>query len=259
MNRQEIINKVREIFGMSQASFAVIKTEEGVELRVDELAVEKEIYIITPEGELPAPDGEVVLEDGTKVKIGEGMIKELVIAEEKVEDETMEEDEVVEEEIEDEEMGYDKKKMAEATLVDGTIVETDGDLVVGAELYVKTEEGRQPAPTGEHETEDGMVVVVEDGKIVEIKEKEVEEVKEEVEVEVEMEEVLDTFASALETLSNEIAALRKENEELNKKFGEFKAEPAGTKIYDRKGAYVEQMMSSQVDKLERLAALRRAK
>lgn len=255
MNRQEIINKVREIFGMSQASFAVIKTEEGVELRVDELAVEKEIYIITPEGELPAPDGEIVLEDGTKVKIGEGMIKELVIAEEKVEDETMEEDEVVEEEIEDEEMGYDKKKMAEATLIDGTIVETDGELVVGAELYVKTEEGRQPAPTGEHETEDGMVVVVEDGKIVEIKEKEVEEVKEEVE----MNEVLDTFASALETLSNEIAALRKENEELNKKFGEFKAEPAGTKIYDRKGAYVEQMMSAQMDKLERLAALRRAK
>ena len=259
MNRQEIINKVREIFGMSQASFSIVKTEEGVELRVDELAVEKEIYIITPEGELPAPDGEVVLEDGTKVKIGEGMIKELVIAEEKVEDETMEEDEVVEEEIEDEEMGYDKKKMAEATLVDGTIVETDGDLVVGAELYVKTEEGRQPAPTGEHETEDGMVVVVEDGKIVEIKEKEVEEVKEEVEVEVEMEEVLDTFASALETLSNEIAALRKENEELNKKFSAFKAEPAGTKIYDRKGAYVEQVMSAQVDKLERLAALRRAK
>ena len=259
MNRQEIINKVREIFGMSQASFSIVKTEEGVELRVDELAVEKEIYIITPEGELPAPDGEVVLEDGTKVKIGEGMIKELVIAEEKVEDETMEEDEVVEEEIEDEEMGYDKKKMAEATLVDGTIVETDGELVVGAELYVKTEEGRQPAPTGEHETEDGMVVVVEDGKIVEIKENEVEEVKEEVEVEVEMEEVLDTFASALETLSNEIAALRKENEELNKKFSAFKAEPAGTKIYDRKGAYVEQVMSAQVDKLERLAALRRAK
>lgn len=259
MNRQEIINKVREIFGMSQASFAVIKTEEGVELRVDELAVEKEIYIITPEGELPAPDGEVVLEDGTKVKIGEGKIKELVIAEEKVEDETMEEDEVVEEEIEDEEMGYDKKKMAEATLVDGTIVETDGELVVGADLYVKTEEGRQPAPTGEHETEDGMVVVVEDGKIVEIKEKEVEEVKEEVEVEVEMNEVLDTFATALETLSNEIAALRKENEELNKKFSAFKAEPAGTKIYDRKGAYVEQVMSAQVDKLERLAALRRAK
>lgn len=260
MNRQEIINKVREIFGMSQASFAVIKTEEGVELRVDELAVEKEIYIITPEGELPAPDGEVVLEDGTKVKIGEGMIKELVIAEEKVEDETMEDE--VEVEVEDEvkdEVKEDETEMAEATLIDGTIVETDGDLVVDAELYVKTEEGRQPAPDGEHETEDGMVVVVKDGKIVEIKEKEVEETEDKVEVEVEMEEVLDTFASALETLSNEIAALRKENEELNKKFSAFKAEPAGTKIYDRKGAYVEQVMSAQVDKLERLAALRRAK
>ena len=253
MNRQEIINKIREIFGMVQNDFSVYKTKEGVELRVDDLAMESEIYIITPEGELPAPDGEVMLEDNTKLKIAGGKIKEMEIVEEIVEE--VVEDETEMEEHEDEKK--DEEKMAEAKLIDGTIVETDGELVVGAELYVKTEEGRQPAPTGEHETEEGMVVVVEDGKIVEIKEKEV--VEEEMTEEVKVEEVMETFMNALETISNEIATLRKENEELNNKFSKFSSEPAGEKIYDRKGAYVEQIMSQQVDKLERLAALRRGK
>jgi hypothetical protein len=253
MNRQEIINKIREIFGSvnTEEKFGVYKTEEGVEFRIEDLALEKDVYILTPEGELPAPMGDIVLEDGTKVKIGEdGKVKEIQIVEEEevVEEETMEDHEDKED---------DEIKMAEAKLIDGTMVETDGDLEVGVELYVKTEEGRQPAPTGEHETEDGMVVVVEDGKIVEIKEKEVEEVKEEEEIKVE--EMMETFMDALETISNELSNLRKENEELNNKFSKFAAEPAGEKIYDRKGAYVEQLMSAKVDKLERLAALRRGK
>ena len=247
MNRLEIINKIREIFGMVKNNFSLYRTKEGVELRVDELTMDMEVYVITPEGELPAPDGDVVLEDGTKVKIAGGVIKEMEIVEEEVVEE-----EVVETEEETMEE-HEEEKMAEATLVDGTIVDTDGELVVGAELYVKTEEGRQPAPDDEHETTDGMVIVVKDGIIVEIKEK--EDVEED---EVKVEEVMETFMDALEALNNQVLELRKENEELTKKFSKFQAEPAGEKIYDRKGAYVEQLMSSQVDKLERLSALRRA-
>ena len=250
MNRLEIINKIREIFGMVQADFSVYKTKDGVEMRVDELAMENEIYIITPEGELPAPDGDVELEDGTKVKISNGKIKKMEIVEE--------EEVKVEEETDMEEHEDDKEKeekMAEATLIDGTIVEVDGELVVGAKIYVKTEEGRQEAPDADHETIDGLIVSTEGGVITEIKEKEEVEVEEEVKVE----EVMETFMEALSTLNKEIATLKSQNEELNKKFSEFKAEPAGEKIYDKKGAYVEQRMSSQVDKLERLAELRRAK
>jgi len=256
MNRTEIINKIREIFGMVQSNFSVYKTKEGVEMRVDELEMENEIYIITPEGELPAPDGEVELEDGTKLKIAAGKIKNMEIVE-KVEEEELEEDDKDEET----EMGeHDKKKkeeekMAEATLIDGTIVEVDGDLEVGAKIYVKTEEGRQPAPDADHETSEGLIVSTEDGVITEIKEKEEVEVEEEVKVE----EVMETFMEALTSLNKEIAALKSQNEELNKKFSEFKSEPAGEKIYDRKGAYVEQRMSSQVDKLARLAELRKSK
>ena len=264
MNRQEIINKIREIFGMVNTNFSVYKTKEGVELRVDELAMENEIYIITPEGELPAPDGDLELEDGTKVKVAAGKIKRMeiveneeeVVEEEKVEDETEMEDQEVEVEVEDEvkdEVKEEEEKMAEATLVDGTIVEVDGDLEVGAKIYVKTEEGRQEAPNGDHETADGLIVSTEDGVITEIKEKEV------VEEEVKVEEVMETFMDALTSLKEEIATLKSQNEELNNKFSAFKAEPDGEKIYDRKGAYVEQRMSSQIDKLERLAALRGTK
>lgn len=260
MNRQEIINKIREIFGMVNTGFSVYKTKEGVELRVDELAMENEIYIITPEGELPAPDGDLELEDGTKLKVAAGKIKKMeiieeeVVEEEKVEEEALEDEKDEEEETEMEEHEDDKEKeeekMAEATLVDGTIVEVDGDLEVGAKIYVKTEEGRQEAPDADHETADGLIVSTKDGVITEIKE------KEEVEEEVKVEEVMETFMDALTSLKEEIAALKNENKELNNKFSEFKAEPAGDKIYDRKGAMVEQRMSSQLDKLERLATLR---
>lgn len=268
MNRQEIINKIREIFGMVNADFSLYKTSEGTELRVDELAMENEVYIITPEGELPAPDGDLELEDGTKIKISNGMIKKLEIVEDEVkeveealEDEKDEEEEKMEdhEDKEEEEMGKDKddeEKMAEATLVDGTIVEVDGDLEVGAKIFVKTEEGRQEAPDADHETADGLIVSTKDGVITEIKEKEEVEEKEE---EVKVEEVMETFMNALTALNEEIAALKTQNEELNNKFSEFKAEPAGEKIYDKKGAYIQERMSAKVDKLERLAALRGSK
>ena len=310
MNRTEILSKIKEIFGMVEQKFDVYKSEDGVEFRVDSLEMEKEIYIITPEGELPAPDGEILFEDGTKLKAFDGKIAKIEIKESIEEDfdeaeledgtkvltkeegdfkvgDTLfaideEGNEVVFKEGEHTtksgvvivtdfegkitgvrypdtdgegslEASEDKEKMATATLIDGTIVETEGDLVEGADLYVKTEEGKQPAPDAVHETEDGLLVETKDGKIVSIKEK--EEAKEEVKVE----ELLSTFAQALEHLNNEITSLKTTNEELSNKFSTFAAEPAADKVYDRKGAYVNEVMSMKVDKLERLAQLRKQK
>lgn len=310
MNRTEILSKIKEIFGMVEQKFDVYKSEDGVEFRVDSLEMEKEIYIITPEGELPAPDGEILFEDGTKLKAFDGKIAKIEIKESIEEDfdeaeledgtkvltkeegdfkvgDTLfaideEGNEVVFKEGEHTtksgvvivtdfegkitgvrypdtdgegslEASEDKEKMATSTLIDGTIVETEGDLVEGADLYVKTEEGQQPAPDAVHETEDGLLVETKDGKIVSIKEK--EEAKEEVKVE----ELLETFAQALEHLNNEITSLKTTNEELSNKFSTFAAEPAADKVYDRKGAYVNEVMSMKVDKLERLAQLRKQK
>ena len=66
-----------------------------------------------------------------------------------------------------------KVAMAEATLVDGTVVTTEGELVPGAILYVKVEEGAQPfAPEGQHETTEGLIVTVgENGEVISVEEK----------------------------------------------------------------------------------------
>jgi hypothetical protein len=305
MNRKDIINKVREIFGWNQ--FGIYKNAEGVEFRIDEMEVEKDIYIITPEGELPAPDGEIELEDGTKIGVMEGKIRNFMLP---VMDEETEE-EFDEAELEDgtkvmtDGAGFEvgqklyvidaenqkvqapegthntqsgielvvdaqgvltgvrypdedgegsldmekDTKMAEAKLVDGTIVETEGELAVGVELYVITEEGKQLAPDADHETDGGMIITTKDGIITEIKDKEDA-------AGTEM-EVMQTFTRALEQLNKEISNLRKENQELKSKFSKFASEPAGEKIYDGRGAYIAMTNDLASEKLERLAKLRR--
>ena len=94
-------------------------------------------------------------------------------------------------------------KLAEATLVDGTEVYTEGELQDGAILFVRAGEGAsedQFAPSGKHELTDGKIVTVgENGEITKIEEagdeeladeeEIVEEAMEEVEVEVPVSEV----------------------------------------------------------------------
>lgn len=140
-------------------------------------------------------------------------------------------------------------KMAEAELVDGTVVYTDGDLAIGATLLIKTEEGEESpfAPEGIHETTDGMLIGVgPNGEIMEISEVEaeakpeevIEEVMEEVEVEVEVpeeaipatEELLTGIAEIIAPFTEEIAALTEEVTELKAKFSKLADEPAAKPI-----------------------------
>jgi hypothetical protein len=75
----------------------------------------------------------------------------------------------------------------EGVLADGTIVKFD-KLEAGGMISVVTPDGEVPAPVGEHELEDGTIVVVsEPGVIAEVKMVEVA-AENEVEVEVEMSE-----------------------------------------------------------------------
>ena len=84
---------------------------------------------------------------------------------------------------------------AEATLVDGTEVYTEGELQDGAILFVRAGEGASEdpfAPAGMHETTDGKLITVgENGEISKIEDKPEEMEDDEVEVKVEeaMEEV----------------------------------------------------------------------
>jgi hypothetical protein len=55
--------------------FTDVKTVEGVILKVDgEVAVGNAVMVVTEEGEIPAPDGEYELEDGTVFKVTDGLI-----------------------------------------------------------------------------------------------------------------------------------------------------------------------------------------
>ena len=121
----------------------------------------------------------------------------------------------------------DKKEveMATATLVDGTIVEYDGELAVGTEIFVQTGEGLIPAPDAVHEVEGGLLVTTEAGVVTEIVEPVAEVALEEVAVEVPEEisavvtgEVLEAIAEALAPVLEEVALLKEEMKKMKKGF-----------------------------------------
>ena len=122
----------------------------------------------------------------------------------------------------------DKKEieMATATLVDGTIVEYDGELAVGTEIFVQTGEGLLPAPDAVHEVEGGLLVTTVDGVVTEVVEPIVEEVAlEEVAVEVPEEvsaivtvQVLEAIAEAIAPVLEEVAILKEEMKKMKKGF-----------------------------------------
>ena len=140
-------------------------------------------------------------------------------------------------------------KFAEATLVDDTVVYTDGELEVGAILLIRTEEGEESpfAPEGIHETTEGLLIGVgPNGEIMEITEAEAEvapeevteEVMEEVVVEAPVseeaipatEELLAGIAEMIAPFTEEIAALTTEVTELKAKFAVIADEPAAKPI-----------------------------
>ena len=151
---------------------------------------------------------------------------------------------------------YKLKKMllslSEIPTKEGVILITDGDIEVGMEVFVESEEGLIPTTDGEY-TVDDSIVVVEGGKIVEIKEKPLEQpvetpetietpMQEEEKPEEKPEEPIDTpidnptieelknlieeQKSMIENLKSENETLKAEIEDLKKKLEEPLAEPA---------------------------------
>ena len=138
-------------------------------------------------------------------------------------------------------------KMAEATLVDGTEVFTEGELEVGAILFVRAGEGvdEDPfAPAGMHETTDGQVITVgENGEISDIQAEDAEAVaEEEVEVELEEEEKVEekeafdaegliaAIAEMIQPQAEVIEELKKELSVLTERFEVVANSPAAPKV-----------------------------
>jgi len=178
---------------------------------------------------------------------------------------------------------------AEATLVDGTVVMTEGDLEVGATLLIKSEEGEAlAAPAGMHETTEGMIVTVgEAGKIEAIEEvvaDSVEEVASEEAIEEEMseeeskeealeeeepkeefnaEELLAGIAALIEeykeAAAKEMTEVKEELSVLTERFNVVADEPAAQTV---KKSFFEEAKAAKVaadSRMDRLAAIRRGK
>jgi hypothetical protein len=155
-------------------------------------------------------------------------------------------------------LGMEKpeQEFKEAKLADGvTIVTWDGELL-GADLMVISEEGKIPAPDGDHTLESGEIVTVTDGKVINIEpakeeEEEIEiELAEDAEVEAEIESEDYDMKSVVSMLKECMTKI----EMLEKKMGETKmeekVEEAMSAINNHKDAFVQ--LVNLVDKIAKL-------
>lgn len=63
-----------------EVKFKDMKLQDGttiISIDGEELAIGVPVYVMTPEGRLPAPDGELVLEDGTMLTVKDGLVAEV--------------------------------------------------------------------------------------------------------------------------------------------------------------------------------------
>ena len=171
-------------------------------------------------------------------------------------------------------------KAAEATLVDGAEVYTEGALEAGAILFVRAGEGVSEDPfasAGIHETTDGLLITVGDnGEItaiedkspeVEASEKEKEEVEmeeeiveEEVKKEFDAEELLEGVANLLMPYTDEIKELKEELSVLTSRFNEVADEPADTKkVRNTFSQEANARATTAEARFERLVALRKSR
>jgi hypothetical protein len=154
-------------------------------------------------------------------------------------------------------LGMEKpeQEFKEAKLADGvTIVTWDGELL-GADLMVISEEGKIPAPDGDHTLESGEMVTVADGKVINI-----EPAKEEEEVEIELAEDAEVEAEVesedydMKSVVSMLKECMTKIEMLEKKMGETKmeekVEEAMSAINNHKDAFVQ--LVDLVDKIAKL-------
>ena len=169
-----------------------------------------------------------------------------------------------------------KVKMAEATLVDGTEVYTEGELQAGAILFVRAGEGADEdpfAPEGKHETTDGLLITVgESGEITNVEDKGSEESVSEAEETFEEEEevivkekdfdvegLLEGIAGMLEPYTEEIKELKEELSVLTSRFNEVADEPAAKKVSNTFSQEKINKQSTAEARFERLVALRHSR
>jgi hypothetical protein len=157
MNSIKTLQKIKQILGLSPEIFFEAKTEQGVTMKMEgELELGSLIYVATEEGLIPAPAGDHMLEDGTKIEVDEeSKITKIDMGEMEKKDEEM------------------KEKFADVKLKDGMIMRVEGDEPTVGRLTKKVsyDGALLPFTDGTYETEDGKMISIVGGEIKGIKEK----------------------------------------------------------------------------------------
>jgi hypothetical protein len=156
-------------------------------------------------------------------------------------------------------LGMEKpeQEFKEAKLADGvTIVTWDGELL-GADLMVISEEGKIPAPDGDHTLESGEIVTVADGKVINIEPAKEEEEEIEIELAAEDPEVEAEIESEDYDMKSVVSMLKDcmtKIEMLEKKMGETKMEEKVEEAMSAINAHKE-AFTSLVDVVDKIAKL----
>jgi major membrane immunogen (membrane-anchored lipoprotein) len=247
MTVQDAIKKINKLFGFQKFNSLKLKDTEQELILEKGLTVGEPVYMILPNGQLPAKDGEYVLEDSTKIKIQDGKVHEIKY-----------------------DMENKDQKFVEAKLKDGTVVESN-TFDVGEEVSIVSPDGKKsPAPDGEHElslkdssgNENVFRIITKDGKIVErlnVEEKSPEEMGMLPELSVGNDIIEDEFKKKMiekmEALFEKIEKMASDYEEMKNKVAKFSKEPAGEPVKQPKNIAGE-FKASNNEKLNQLINIR---
>ena len=118
---------------------------------------------------------------------------------------------------------FGEQKMYDAKLVDGTIVQWEGELAEGTAIMVVAEDGNTiPAPDAVHELEDGTKITTVGGLITAIESKEVEEEEEmKEEMASEFEKMFASHLEAFNSLLEKFSTIENKVAEYELKFSEI--------------------------------------
>jgi hypothetical protein len=131
-----------------------------------------------------------------------------------------------------------------ATLPDGTVIEWEGDLMVGTPIFVVDGDNRVPVFAGTHNIEDGRTIITdENGIVTEIVEVDMkaepqaeqmsaEKVNEIVNAK--MSEVLETFSKGFESITSAFESMSAEHKSLKEEFEAFKKLPSNPEKENQK-------------------------
>ena len=233
MTYQDAIKKINKLLGLQKFNSYKIAEKEDEFITEGELAIDEPIYIITDNGQLPAPDGAFELDDTTKIKIKDGLVQEIKY-----------------------DMENKTQEFVDAMLKDGTVVKSP-TFDVGEDVFVVTADGKEtPAPDGEHElklkdTEGEEVlikIITKDGKITERENVELPETDEEMGMVPDLSEANDTIddqefkkvmMEKIDAMAKKMEEITKTQEEMKAKVAKFSKEPAGEPISQAKNITAE--------------------